>query len=86
MPMFDSNILSFYQQEEFRKYPEDEQRAIIGNYFDRIVAPSLPASDEEKSVARTNFMEAHMLPRGVDPRARTFMRIKIRRKISRRKS
>lgn len=67
--MFDSNILSFYQQEEFRKYPEDEQRAIIGNYFDRIVAPSLPASDEEKSVARTNFMEAHMLPRGVDPRA-----------------
>lgn len=69
MPMFDSNILSFYQQEEFRKYPEDEQRAIIGNYFDRIVAPSLPASDEEKSVARTNFMEAHMLPRGVDPRA-----------------
>lgn len=70
--MLDSNILSFYQQENFRKSPEDEQRAIIGNYFDRIVAPTLPASDEDKAVARTNFMEAHMLPRGVDPRALNF--------------
>lgn len=67
--MLDSNILSFYQQDKFRKSPEEEQRSIIGNYFDKIVAPSLPASDEDKAVARTNFMEAHMLPRGVDPRA-----------------
>lgn len=70
--MLDSNILSFYQNENFRKSPEEDQRAIIGNYFDKIVAPSLPASDEDKAVARTNFMEAHMLPRGVDPRALNF--------------
>lgn len=70
--MLDSNILSFYQQDKFRKSPEEEQRSIIGNYFDKIVAPSLPASDEDKAVARTNFMEAHMLPRGVDPRALNF--------------
>ena len=69
MPMLDSNILSFYQNEKFRKYPEEEQRSIIGNYFDKIVAPSLPTSDEDKAVARTNFMEAHMLPPGLDPRA-----------------
>ena len=66
--MFDSNILSFYQDGEFRKLPENEKQSIIENYFDKSIAPSLSASEEDKAVARTNFMKTHELSGGFDSR------------------
>lgn len=66
--MFDSNILSFYQDDEFRKLPENEKQSIIENYFDKSIAPSLSASEEDKAVARTNFMKTHELSGGFDSR------------------
>ena len=66
--MSDSNILSFYQDGEFRKLPENEKQSIIENYFDKSIAPSLSASEEDKAVARTNFMKTHELSGGFDSR------------------
>lgn len=66
--MLDSNVLSFYQDREFQKLPQAEKRSIIENYFDKSIAPSLSASEEDKAVARTNFMKEHELSGGFDSR------------------
>ena len=39
--MFDSNILSFYQDGEFRKLPENEKQSIIENYFDKALSQQM---------------------------------------------